>query len=225
MAVVLMDVDGTLLPNPSSESRFIAFLLRRGELGPGQIAAAAAFHLRYGFRFRRHVGRKNKAYLHGLGLARVAELGRRFVAQHLLAQLRVEVVERLRAHQRAGDQVALLTGSPDFIAAPLARALEVTHWCGTRCAMRGAHFDWHPPTRHPLGADKLQAAQQLCAQAHGTLAAAVAYADSVHDLALLERVGHAVAVHPDRRLRRIARQRGWECLTEDRPPGRLGVPE
>jgi len=47
------------------------------------------------------------------------------------------------------------------------------------------------------------------------LAAAVAYADSYCDLPLLERVAEPVAVRPDRRLRRIAEQRGWEIL--DRP--------
>lgn len=35
------------------------------------------------------------------------------------------------------------------------------------------------------------------------------YTDSVHDLPLLELVGHPVAANPDARLRRIARKRGW----------------
>lgn len=35
------------------------------------------------------------------------------------------------------------------------------------------------------------------------------YSDSIHDLPLLELVGHPVAANPDFRLRRIAEKRGW----------------
>jgi phosphoserine phosphatase len=38
------------------------------------------------------------------------------------------------------------------------------------------------------------------------------YSDSAYDLPLLEAVGRPVAVNPDRRLRRIARARGWEIM-------------
>lgn len=39
-----------------------------------------------------------------------------------------------------------------------------------------------------------------------------AYADSFADFPVLESVGFPVAVHPDRRLRRVARERGWPIL-------------
>jgi phosphoserine phosphatase len=42
--------------------------------------------------------------------------------------------------------------------------------------------------------------------------ASYAYADSIHDLSFLELAGHPVAVHPDRQLARIARQRGWGII-------------
>ena len=39
-----------------------------------------------------------------------------------------------------------------------------------------------------------------------------ALADRHSDLPVLELVGHPVAVHADRRLRRLARKRGWEIV-------------
>jgi phosphoserine phosphatase len=39
-----------------------------------------------------------------------------------------------------------------------------------------------------------------------------ALADRLSDLPVLELVGHPVAVHADRKLRRLARQRGWEII-------------
>lgn len=212
MALVLMDVDGTLLPHPSSETRFILHLLARGKLGPVQLAAAIAFYAVYGRRFGKHVGRKNKAYLHRLKRARIEPLARRFVHELLLPRLRPTVLERLRTHQQAGDSVVLLTGAPDFLAAPLAQALQVEQWCATLCSCNGERYGWRPPLQHPLGAEKLVAAQNLCDQLQMPLADAVAYADSIHDLELLQRVARPVAVHPDRALARIARRRGWERI-------------
>lgn len=223
MAVVLMDVDGTLLPNPSCESRFITYLARRGKLGPTQLVSALLFYARYWPRFGKHVGRKNKAYLHRLQVDRIERLGRHFVDEQILPLLRPDVLGRLRAHQRAGDRVMLLTGAPTFLAQPLAQALGVSGWLGTQCARAGARFHWAPPLRHPLGREKVQAARSLCAQEQTELAQAVAYADSIHDVPLLEQVAQAVAVHPDRGLRRVARERGWECLDTRSAPATLGV--
>jgi hypothetical protein len=42
------------------------------------------------------------------------------------------------------------------------------------------------------------------------LAESFAYSDSITDLPMLEAVGHPVAVNPDRDLRRVAAERGWE---------------
>jgi HAD superfamily hydrolase (TIGR01490 family) len=44
------------------------------------------------------------------------------------------------------------------------------------------------------------------------LEASTAYSDSHTDLPFLEAVGHPVVVNPDRKLRRIAAQRGWPVL-------------
>ena len=44
------------------------------------------------------------------------------------------------------------------------------------------------------------------------LAASTAYSDSYSDVPFLEAVGHPVAVNPDRRLKKIARLRGWPTL-------------
>jgi HAD superfamily hydrolase (TIGR01490 family) len=45
------------------------------------------------------------------------------------------------------------------------------------------------------------------------------YSDSVADLPLLEAVGHPVAVNPQRKLRRIAEDRGWPVLRWNTPAG------
>ena len=47
----------------------------------------------------------------------------------------------------------------------------------------------------------------------------MAYSDGYSDLPLLEAVGRAVAVNPDRKLRRVAGERGYQVLGGRRSPG------
>jgi HAD superfamily hydrolase (TIGR01490 family) len=62
------------------------------------------------------------------------------------------------------------------------------------------------------GEGKAQAVRELAAAEDLDLAESTAYSDSYSDVPFLEVVGHPVAANPDRRLRRIARQRGWPVV-------------
>ena len=213
MSCVLVDVDGTLVAGPwSCERLFIAHLAQTGVLGTRQLAAALAFPARWAGAHGRHVFKKNKAYLAGLAPGHVARLGAGFVAETVRPRLRPVMRARIAQHRARGDRIALLTGTPDFIARPLAAAVGAQAWDATVPALEGGVYGAGPPLAHPFGADKLAAAAALCARLDETLQDATAYADSVYDLPLLRGVGRAVAVHPDRRLARAARRHGWEIL-------------
>lgn len=60
--------------------------------------------------------------------------------------------------------------------------------------------------------EKVEAMARLCRARGVDLAQCRAYSDSFSDLPMLESVGHAVAVNPDRRLKRVAHARGWPIL-------------
>lgn len=214
MTIVLLDLDGTLLRHPSSEARFVAYLRRQHRLGAAQTAAAVWFMVRWSARFGRHVARANKAYLRGLKVDEINELGKQFVEDVLTLHLRSAVLAQMRLHRAAGHKLALLTGAPEFIAAPLARNLGIHAWRATVCAQHGEHFIARPPLRQPLGPSKVEHARELCVQLGGRLRDCIAYADSIHDLPLLRAVCTPIAVHPDRKLRAAARRAGWTILND-----------
>lgn len=217
---VFFDLDGTLLPQPSSERRFMVYLLRHRVAGPRQMLAATLFLARWLPVYGRNVHRVNKAYLSGLPVDEVTRLAKRFVVEELLPALDAGVLERLKAHQGAGDRVILLSGTLQGIADALADQLGTDESCATTCHTQDGRFTAKPPIRHPFGKAKLDLARLLCREARISLDTTTAYADSASDLPLLEAVGRAVAVAPDRRLRRIAASRGWE-IVEHRPTRRL----
>ncbi len=218
--VAWVDVDGTLLEGRrSSEAGFMLWLARRGCLGPRQGAAALWFLLRQLPRYGRHVGKKDKAYLAGLEVGRVRRLAQAYAAQALFPRLRPSLLARLEAHRAAGTAVLLLTGTPDFLAEPLARRVGAAGWIATRCAIREGRFLAAPPRQHPFGAEKRRLAEAWCRQRGLPLAQCAAYGDSGHDLPLLEAVAWPVAVAPDRRLAAEAARRGWPVL-DGAPAGR-----
>lgn len=221
MKVALVDVDGTLLiGRRSSEALFIRHLMRRGTLGPYQLGAAGWFMLRHGLRHGRHAFRKNKAYLAGLRLDEIAAIAEAFTTERLAPLVDTSLMQRLAEDRRAGARIMLLTGTPAFIAAPLARLVGADGWRAARYAVSGGKFQSMLPSEHPLGDEKVSAAAALCREAGGELADAIAYADSMHDLPLLLAVDRPVAVNPDPGLRAEAESRGWEILEG---PGSTGM--
>lgn len=212
MALVLIDLDGTLIGGLSSEPSFFGFLLRRGMAGRRQIGASLRFVPRAWRDHGRQSFKKNKAFLAGLPVDTVRAQAEIFVLTRLLPRVREAMRERIDGHRRQGDTLCLLTGAGDFIAAPLADLLDIPAFCAARCAATDGVFTAAAPAYHPIGMEKLRAARQIAADSGEDLAEAIAYGDSAHDVALLRAVGRAVAVNPSRALRRIARQEGWEVL-------------
>jgi HAD superfamily hydrolase (TIGR01490 family) len=225
MKVALVDVDGTLLTGPhSSEALFIRHLARQGHLGPRQLGAAGWFVARHGLRYRRHVFRKNKCYLSGLRLTDIAALAETFAEERLRRIVNRPLLHRIEEHRSQGARILLLTGTPEFLAGPLARIVGADGFRAARYSVRDGIFLAEPPVEHPLGADKVRMAAAMCQAAGASLAEAAAYADSVHDLPLLLEAGRPVAVHPDAGLKREAHARGWEIM-EARPDDDSGIPE
>jgi len=210
--LVIFDIDGTLVPGASSEVRFARYLWRNGKLGPRQVLAFVGFVLCHWLRFPRSVLQKNKAYLSGLSVDTVDDCAREFVSDELMQILYAPILLRLRAHQAAGEQVVLLSGTPEFIASALARALDVHAFVGAVCDSEDGKYTAQPPRTHPHGESKINAARKLATQADLPLSEAIAYGDSVHDAWLFRAVGQSIAVMPDRGLRAAAAREGWEIF-------------
>lgn len=217
MKLVLVDIDGTLIPGPSTERRFYQFLRQRGVIGWPAAVQFAGFATRYLPRFGTGVLRKNKAYLAGLSVARVETLAEEFVEACVVDELFEPLCARLRRHRQRGHEVWLLSGTLEYIANSIARQLRLENVVATRCQTEDQRLLARPPEVHPYGKAKLSLARALCERRGVSLAAAVGYADSWADRYLLEQVGEAVAVMPDRKLRRRAARRGWEVLDRGAP--------
>jgi phosphoserine phosphatase len=200
MQLAIFDVDGTLVSGHSTEKRFIAWLFRRGYIGPRQILAASWFVVRRFPTFGRHVFGKNKAYLSGLSETTIADEAVRFVEAVSDTAWIQPVVAELHRKKQQNYIVVLLSGSLQPIVSALGAHLGADDTVGTICKAIDGRYTASPPQRHPFFEEKASLQQEIIDRYQAAASEVCSYADSRYDIPMLKRVGKPVAVCPDKAL-------------------------
>ncbi len=143
------------------------------------------------------------------------EAALRWVAEEYIRPTgRNDVLACLQEHVGAGHSVILVSAMLVPTLRILGEALGVTGVVGTDIEIQDGYFTGRVLLPACMGIEKDRLTRRFL-QARGLdidLAASHAYADSISDRALLEMVGHPVAVYPDPALAALARQRNWDIL-------------
>jgi len=127
-----------------------------------------------------------------------------------------EAVELIEDHQARGHDVVIVSSSGAEVVEPIGEMLGATRVVATQMVIEDGCYTGAIDF-YAYGPTKAAAIREL-AQEHGyDLAGCYAYSDSETDIAMLESVGHAYAVNPDKTLRRVAGERGWPVLEFRRP--------
>lgn len=211
MPAALFDMDRTLLAG-SSAVLWTRYRKQRGEIGWGEVLRVAYWMVQYTFGVIDAERVAAKALLEFEGkhvetLAAEVELWfRDYVVRHVRDAGR-RAVER---HRRAGDLLAIVTASTGYTARPLARELGIDHVVSSELEVNPQGcLTGRAVTPLCYGFGKVERTERFAKALGFSLDEAVFYSDSITDLPLLERVAKPVAVCPDQRLRRAARERGW----------------
>lgn len=218
MNLALFDLDGTLIPGDSDHA-FGEFMITLGWVD-------AELHRRRNDDFYRQ-------YLAGtLDLAAYVDFStqawrqrppadqqaasRRFIAEVIQPQLQPAAFELLQRHRDAGDLVAIVTATNEFVTRPIAAALGVDTLIAVElerddCGRVTGRIHGVPSFRE---GKTVRVAQWLAGRGLGVqdFPRVTVYSDSPNDLPLLELATHPVATNPSAALEAIARQRGWPLL-------------
>lgn len=213
MRLIVFDLDHTLLSVNSSYT-FGSFLYQRGYCSPLSVGFSA-------FCYGLHkMGCLSMTQVHRyifscLFAKRSLELLQNaaddFLTLHLTALLSVPVLRKLQEAQKQGESTLLLSSSPDFLVAPIAHRLGISGWESTRYTVDSKNR--LSGISHVVqGEDKAVFASQYAERLGIPKESIVFYTDSYLDLPLLEIVGQAICVNPDRRLKALCQQKGWTIL-------------
>lgn len=218
MNLTLFDLDGTLIPVDSDHS-FGAFMVEIGWVD-GEVWGARndEFFAQYNagtLDLPAYVDFATSAW-RSRPLAEALAMRERFMAQVGTPALRPEARALVEQHRAAGDLIALVTATNEFVTAPFAEAFGIEHLIAVQLerddqgrytgAIRGV-----PSFREGKIARVQDWLEGLGAQWRG-FERVTFYSDSTNDLPLLERVTHPVATNPSPSLAHIASERGWPQL-------------
>ncbi|TML00044.1 MAG: HAD-IB family hydrolase [Actinobacteria bacterium] len=165
---------------------------------------------------RRRVGRM----IAGVPERELRRLSPRVLAG-VLPRLYPQMLERAYTHQDEGVDVYIVTAASQEMADLLAHVLAFDGGLGSRSEVVDGRYTGRPAGPFNYREGKVLSMRELALREGIDLGASYAYSDSESDLPMLRAVGHPVVVNPDRDLRQIALQEGWEVLHLDRLPRRL----
>src|SRR5581483_6788462 len=129
-------------------------------------------------------------------------------------------------HLDAGQRVWLVTAAPAELASLVARRLGLTGALGTVSEIENGIYTGRLVGEPLHGPAKAEAILALADNENLDLGECSAYSDSANDLPMLTTVGHPVAINPDAKLKRYARENGWDIrdFRTGRKAARVGVP-
>jgi len=207
------DLDGTLIPPPSLERRFLRYLVWRDDLGVANFARwLVRFLLRAPFGSSSAID-GNKAHLAGISESTVREWAG-WLDCYPTEFLPV-ALDRLAWHKTQGHQIFVVSGTLE----PLARTFLANNLsvplivCATQLESCGGTWTGRTIGEAICGPAKAAKIRQLAACYGLDLARSYAYGDRFADRWMLETVGHPAVVNPSPALRCLARLRYWPVFT------------
>jgi HAD superfamily hydrolase (TIGR01490 family) len=122
-----------------------------------------------------------------------------------------ESLHLVETHHERGEPVYMVSATLQEIVAHVAEDLGFDGAIGSTCEIVDGVYTGRS-LRATHGENKADAVRELAERDDLDLATSTAYSDSHTDVPFLEAVGHPVAANPDKKLRRIARERGWPVV-------------
>lgn len=214
-AAAFFDLDRTLLRRSSALALAGSFR-ERGLIGRVQLVKAALWQLLFVARGAsgeavRRAAEDGMLLLKGFSVEEMRALVGDAMEPVLRPLVYAEPLQLLQEHKARGECVYIVSATLQEIVEHLADDLGFDGAIGSTCEIVDGRYTGR--SLRAAHAEGKAAAVRELAERHGfDLRASTAYSDSHTDLPFLEVVGHPVVVNPDRRLRSVARDRGWPVL-------------
>lgn len=141
---------------------------------------------------------------------------KRFLRDVMQPQLHPAALALVQQHQAAGDLVAIVTATNDFVTRPIAGLFGVDVLLATDLSRdaqgRATGAIQGVPAFREGKIDRVASWLASRGQTLDSFERSTFYSDSINDLPLLERVSHPVATNPGPSLLRVAQERQWPVL-------------
>jgi phosphoserine phosphatase len=221
MIAALFDIEGTLYTNPMGKG-FIEYASAHGRRIRSFAYFASIMPMfslsKLGILSRETVNRTAIArmpwLIQGYDLRQADTAFDWVVNSFILPSGRASVLEHWERHRQLGRLLLIASGGLAPCVKRIGAHLRAAGTIGTEIFVRDGRCSGGVGSPVVIGREKAARTLQLVSQLGVDVdwQASYAYADSYHDLPFLELTGHPVAVHPDPKLRQVAREKGWPIV-------------
>jgi HAD superfamily hydrolase (TIGR01490 family) len=213
--VVFFDLDGTLVVGQTT-LLLVKFLRKARIVSRTFMVGTGLWFLGYKAGLLR-VGQKSRekgaGVFKGLSVVQVEQLMTRFTDEIILPRLHPAAMAALAGHMAKGDRVVIMSAALEPIVQVFAARLGVPDYVGTGCEIVNGVYSGRLSGSNPHAEEKVRFALAFITESGADPADCWAYADHGTDIALLEAVGHPVAVNPRPEMRQAAERAGWPVLS------------
>jgi HAD superfamily hydrolase (TIGR01490 family) len=132
------------------------------------------------------------------------------VIQPFMGDIAKSVIED---HRRQGHTLLVITATNSFVTRPIVEAFGIEHLIATESKIINGRYSTEVEGIPSFNTGKVTRLDAWLKQNSQSLEGSYFYSDSHNDLPLLEKVDHPIAVDPDEKLAKIAKQRGWKITS------------
>ena len=148
-------------------------------------------------------------FIGGHDVKEIRIIGEQIYSEFVSPSIWQGTIELAKEHLSSGDEVWLVTASPEDFANLIAERLGFTGAIGTKAEIKDGKYSGNLNGKLLHGKEKAIAITELTKARGINLKDCFAYSDSHNDLPLLSAVGHPRAINPDAKLRIIAFAQSW----------------
>jgi HAD superfamily hydrolase (TIGR01490 family) len=212
--VAFFDLDHTILKINSGES-FLRRAYKNGLLSNRKLMQAYGLAILYKFNLAdpSAIIEKLNGWLANASVHDVATLCDEIVEKDLIPAIRPEMIGEIKMHKRQGADLVILSSVMASIGILIAKHLEMNSVICSEMEVVNQQYTGRPMGKFCFRDEKLNRMNQYLQISNFTHEDSYYYADSIDDLPVLQSVGHAVCVNPDKTLEKIARKNNWDIRT------------
>lgn len=153
-------------------------------------------------------------WLKGIEVSEIEGFCLRMYEEILRHYVRDEIRNEITTQKESDGAVIILSAATPEICEPVRADLDMDDILCSKLEAKEGIFTGKPAGSYCFGKEKLSRVMAYCAEKNYNLDEAWYYGDSVNDIPVLERVGHAVWVPGNKKLEKRARREGWQPLWE-----------
>jgi len=211
--IVFFDLDKTLT-NSISGKALAAAAFRKGLLSNWKLLNAAILTLEFRLRLTDQLKIIDAmvSWVKGIPEKSIDDLCTEVFNEVLFPSVYKDAISEIKHHKAKNAKVVILSSALATICKQMAENLNIDDIICSGLEVKNGYITGRPLGHLCFGEEKAVMLKRCCEIFNFSLSEAWYFGDSISDLHALNAIGNPVCVNPDKKLKKVAKRRGWKIV-------------